>query len=100
MAIIRIEQLAPFNYVGFKQLIEHYANAEEFVWFQEEHKNSGPWGYIGQRIAFVLDWAKSENRIRTASLDLKSRKVSASPAVGKKKKHDEEQEILLKDLFN
>jgi len=47
-----------------------------------------------------LDWLKSENKIRTASLDLSSRKVSASPAVGKKKKHDEEQAALLKDLFN
>ncbi len=47
----------------------------------------------------MLDWLKSESKIRTSSLDLKARKVSASPAVGKKKKHDEEQAVLLKDLF-
>ncbi len=76
-------------YLGLKSLLEQYPNAEQFVWFQEEHKNSGPWTYIGPRISFVLDWLKSENKIRTTSLDLSSRKVSASPAVGKKKKHDE-----------
>jgi 2-oxoglutarate dehydrogenase complex dehydrogenase (E1) component-like enzyme len=46
-----------------------------------------------------LDWLKSEGKIRTSSLDLFSRKASASPAVGKKKKHDEEQAALLKDLL-
>jgi 2-oxoglutarate dehydrogenase complex dehydrogenase (E1) component-like enzyme len=54
---------------------------------------------LGPRISFVLDWLKSENKIKTSSLDVYSRKVSASPAVGKKKKHDEEQAVLLKDLF-
>ncbi len=50
-------------------------------------------------MSFVLDWLKSESKIRTASLDLKARKISASPAVGKKKKHEQEQAVLLKDLF-
>jgi len=82
-----------------KSAVEQYSNATQFVWFQEEHKNSGPWAYLGPRISFVLDWLKSEGKITTSSLDLYARKVSASPAVGKKKKHDEEQAALLKDLF-
>ena len=83
-----------------KSVLDQYQNATEFAWFQEEHRNSGPWGYLGPRISFVLDWLKSENKIKTSSLDVYSRKVSASPAVGKKKKHDEEQAVLLKDLFS
>lgn len=74
--------------MNLKSILEHYPNAKEFVWFQEEHRNSGPWGYLAPRISFVLDWLKSEGKITTSSLDLYSRKVSASPAVGKKKKHD------------
>ncbi len=74
--------------MSFKAIIEQYPNAIEFAWFQEEHKNSGPWAYLGPRISFVLDWLKSEGKIVSSSLDLYSRKVSASPAVGKKKKHD------------
>ena len=97
--MVRVEQLAPFNYLSLKAVVEQYPNASEFAWFQEEHKNSGPWAYLGPRISFVLDWLKSEGKIRTSSLDLFSRKASASPAVGKKKKHDEEQAGLLKDLF-
>ncbi len=92
--------MAPFNYLTFKNVIENYPNATEFVWFQEEHRNSGPWAYIGPRISFILDWLKNENKIRTSSLDVCSRKASASTAVGKKKKHDEEQVILLNELLS
>lgn len=35
VAIVRIEQLAPFDYSGFKRIIEKYHKAKEFVWLQE-----------------------------------------------------------------
>jgi len=47
-----------------------------------------------------LDWLKSEGKTSTSSLDVYARKASASPAVGKKKKHDEEQAGLLNDIFS
>lgn len=36
MAILRVEQIAPFPYEHFKQLVQLYPNAR-FTWFQEEH---------------------------------------------------------------
>ena len=34
VAIIRVEQLAPFYYEGFKSSVAVFKNATEFIWFQ------------------------------------------------------------------
>ncbi len=66
---------------------------------QEEHKNGGPWAYLGPRISLVLEWLREEGKLKVSELNLCSRKVSSSPAAGKKKKHDQEQSELLGKLF-
>lgn len=80
--------MAPFDYVGFIRIIEKYQNAKEFIWFQEESRNAGPWGYIGPRIGLVLEFLKEDGKISESNLEVCSRKISSSPAVGKKKQHD------------
>lgn len=52
MAIIRVEQLAPFPYDHFKASIMNYKNAI-FIWCQEEHQNFGAWFYVSPRIEKV-----------------------------------------------
>ena len=52
MAIIRIEQLAPFPYDHFKAVTLNYKNAH-FIWCQEEHQNFGAWAYVQPRIENV-----------------------------------------------
>ena len=42
MAIIRVEELSPFPYDFFKTVVAPYKNAQ-FIWCQEEHRNSGAW---------------------------------------------------------
>ena len=42
IAIIRLEQLAPFPFKNMLEEIKRYPNAE-FTWCQEEHKNAGGW---------------------------------------------------------
>lgn len=56
MAIVRVEQLAPFPYDHFKASIMNYKNAR-FIWCQEEHQNFGAWSYVSPRIekVFFLD---------------------------------------------
>lgn len=51
---MRIEQLAPFYYEGFKRAVKMFTNAKEFVWFQEEHRNSGAWSYLAPRLDIAL----------------------------------------------
>lgn len=93
--------MAPFPFDYFKKSVEPYREAR-FVWFQEEHKNSGAWSYIEPRIHLVnhflmkmLNELKKEGHIINNWVDCISRRASASPAVGKKSRHDEEQEVLL-----
>lgn len=80
-------------------ILERYPNARQIVWFQEEHRNSGAWTYVQPRISAVLEIMKKEGKIATGHLECVSRKTSASTAVGKKKKHDEEQIEILNKLF-
>ena len=52
MAIIRVEQIAPFPYDHFKACCMNYKNAH-FIWCQEEHQNYGAWFYVCPRIENV-----------------------------------------------
>lgn len=54
MAIIRVEQIAPFPYDHFKSSVLNYKNAH-FIWCQEEHQNHGAWSYVWPRIENVRD---------------------------------------------
>ena len=53
MAIIRVEQVAPFPSSDLKKIIMKYKNAK-FIWSQEEHQNYGAWSYINPRIRLVF----------------------------------------------
>jgi 2-oxoglutarate dehydrogenase complex dehydrogenase (E1) component-like enzyme len=88
---VRIEQIAPLHYSSLVTILQKYKNATQFVWFQEEHRNSGAWGYVSPRISVVLEWLHKNKKVNSSLLECVSRKTSASTAVGKKKKHDDEQ---------
>lgn len=77
VAIVRIEQLAPFPFDIVAKNVALYPEAE-VVWAQEEPKNMGAWYYVQERIV-------------TATRDLNGaakhatyigRKTMASPADG------------------
>jgi 2-oxoglutarate dehydrogenase E1 component len=50
IAIIRIEQLAPFPFDKVAEEIAKYPNAKEVIWAQEEPKNMGAWTFVQPRI--------------------------------------------------
>lgn len=50
VAIIRIEQIAPFPFDGVAQELGRYPNVEEVIWAQEEPKNMGAWSFVQPRI--------------------------------------------------
>lgn len=50
IAIVRVEQLAPFPFDKVAREISRYKNAE-VVWVQEEPKNMGAWSFVEPRIA-------------------------------------------------
>jgi len=50
VAIIRIEQLYPFDDVGLRVQFERYPNLRDVVWCQEEPVNQGAWYQIQHRL--------------------------------------------------
>ncbi|EAR96872.1 oxoglutarate dehydrogenase (succinyl-transferring), E1 component (macronuclear) [Tetrahymena thermophila SB210] len=99
IAIVRIEQIAPFPYEDIRSAIQNYKNAE-FIWCQEEHENSGAWTYIEPRLEIILDELKSEGSIKHNKLNYIGRKRQASTATGSTKVHKLELESILKKIFN
>ncbi|MBX2814762.1 MAG: 2-oxoglutarate dehydrogenase E1 component [Saprospiraceae bacterium] len=85
VALVRVEQLYPFPATQLAAIEKKYANAESY-WVQEEPLNMGAWQYI-----LSFDHIKN--------LKLISRKVSASPATGFKKVHDQEQQRIVTTAF-
>lgn len=62
VAIVRLEQVAPFPFWEVKDVIDSYPNLEEIVWTQEEHMNGGAWSYVEPRLETVVretEWWKS-----------------------------------------
>ncbi|AKD03010.1 2-oxoglutarate dehydrogenase E1 component [Pontibacter korlensis] len=85
VAIIRMEQLAPFPKVQLEAELSKYKNAKIY-WVQEEPENMGAWNYI-LRI------------MRNGVEDVVARKASASPATGYLKVHAKEQQELIDRAF-
>jgi 2-oxoglutarate dehydrogenase E1 component len=86
VAIVRLEQLYPMPAKALHKVLERYSEAELY-WVQEEPANMGAWQYVLSNFTGILD------------LKLISRKVSASPATGFKKVHDEQQAGIVDQAF-
>ncbi|MCC9136872.1 2-oxoglutarate dehydrogenase E1 component [Pontibacter silvestris] len=85
VAIIRMEQLAPFPKVQLEAELQKYNNAKIY-WVQEEPENMGAWTYILRLMRHQIE-------------DVISRKPSASPATGYMKVHVKEQQEIVARAF-
>ncbi len=86
VAIIRLEQLFPFPEKQLAAELSAYKNPE-LVWVQEEPENMGAWSFILRQM-------------RHLNIQVVARKVSASPAVGYLKVHNQEQIQLINAAFS
>ncbi len=90
VAVIRIEQLAPFQRTAISQILSDYPNALEILWTQEEPKNMGAWSFM-------------EPRLRELAPDLtvryNGRPERASPAEGAADLHKIEQARIVSTAF-
>ena len=91
MAIIRVEQLYPFHFKRFQDILEKYQGFSECTWVQEEPRNMGAWQYIRSLVQVCLP--------ESMKLKLVSRRPNASPAVGSFAAHKKEHEELMEMLF-
>merc|ERR1712137_578767 len=90
VAIIRVEQIAPFPYDLVKEHADKYSNAK-LVWVQEEPMNQGSWFYTAPRIETAVG-----GRTRPEYV---GRAPGAAPATGLKMRHVAELESFLNDAF-
>lgn len=90
IAIVRVEQLAPFHEVLAVSLLKRYGKATEIVWCQEEPANMGAWTFLWPRLQAALRAAGHKT-----DLAYVGRSERASPAVGLEKQHFIEQEKIL-----
>ena len=85
VAIVRLEQLYPLHKPQLTEISARYASAES-MWVQEEPANMGAWTYINSKLPEF-------------AFKLVSRRISASPATGFKKLHDENQERIVREAM-
>lgn len=95
VAIVRLEQLYPFEQKIIVKIMKKYAKASSFVWCQEEPKNMGAWKYIRARMEDALEQAGIKKDISFVG-----RQESSSPAVGDPYLHKQQQEKLIKEAFD
>lgn len=91
IAIVRIEQLYPFDCDRMESLFKHYKGFKECVWIQEEPVNMGAYSYIAPLLMEGMPEGVKFRHI--------ARPRSASPAVGSHALHDREHQALLEALF-
>ena len=94
IAIVRIEQIAPFAFDRVAQNCAKYPNAE-VIWAQQEPKNMGAYSYFLPRLMTATREINSdEKRCRYVG-----RPVSAAPATGMSKIHQKEFNDILAGVF-
>ncbi|MBL8798129.1 MAG: 2-oxoglutarate dehydrogenase E1 component [Planctomycetia bacterium] len=84
VAVIRVEQLAPFPEEQLRTVLARYHRAGEWAWAQEESQNMGGWSFVEPRfraLGFPVEYV--------------GRDASASPATGSLRVHKREQQELL-----
>ncbi|MET8944805.1 multifunctional oxoglutarate decarboxylase/oxoglutarate dehydrogenase thiamine pyrophosphate-binding subunit/dihydrolipoyllysine-residue succinyltransferase subunit [Streptomyces sp. NPDC004542] len=99
-AIIRLERLYPLPGAEVQAEVNKYPNAEKYLWVQEEPANQGAWPFIALNLIDHLDLAVGADIPAGERLRRISRPHSSSPAVGSAKRHQAEQEQLVREVFD
>jgi 2-oxoglutarate dehydrogenase E1 component len=89
VAVLRVEQLAPFQHTAIRTALEQYPNAQELIWLQEEPRNMGAWSYMEPRL----------RELTGRSIGYIGRPERASPAEGALDIHNEEQGRIVEAAY-
>jgi 2-oxoglutarate dehydrogenase E1 component len=92
VALVRVEQLYPLPEAELKGIVARYAQAEEFLWVQEEALNMGAWYFVQPLVDEILP---SSRRLRYVGRD-----EAASPAVGDHQAHVTEQQDIVQEALD
>ncbi len=87
VAMIRLEQIYPFNAERLTEISKAYPKDVEIAWVQEEPRNNGVYPFIGAKLHY--HW------VGMKKLYYIGRKPSASPAAGSHEQHVMEQKDII-----
>merc|ERR1711972_1134249 len=104
VAIITVEQIAPFPFDRLKEEFAKYSNVDvgdgvhpgSVVWCQEEPKNMGAWFYVRPRLVTTY----REGLDKDVVIRYVGRRAAASPATGYPKLHVAEQEAVVQEAIS
>ena len=95
VAIVRVEQIAPFPFDKVAKQCALYSNAE-VMWVQEEPKNMGAWEFASRRIQTATREVNGKEVVPVYV----GRKPNAAPAIGLgARAHNAEQEAIFEAAF-
>jgi 2-oxoglutarate dehydrogenase E1 component len=92
VALLRVEQLAPFPWLRLHDEISKFGSDVEVVWAQEEPKNQGAWGWCRPRLNNLLKESGRE-------VGYVGREPMAAPATGILAQHKQQLAKLFNDAF-
>ncbi len=95
VALVRLEQLAPFPEDAVLREMQRYPTSAKYVWCQEESRNMGAWFFVMPRIENLMESLGVPQR----RLAYAGRKPSASPATGSLSQHEREQKALVSEAL-
>jgi len=90
VAIVRVEQLYPLHHDMLSSILARYPKSAEIVWAQEEPRNAGAYHFMDDSL---------RNDMGIDKITFIGRETSASPAVGSKHAHKQQQEQLLTEAI-
>jgi len=94
VAIVRLEQIAPFAFDKVAKYCAKYDNAE-VIWAQQEPKNMGAYSYVNPRMMTATrQLNNNEKRPRYVG-----RLVSSAPATGMSKVHKQEYADIMNGVY-
>lgn len=98
IAILRLEQIAPFPHDRILEVISFYPNAD-VVWCQEEPKNMGAWFYVRPRLATALRAAAEAHGRQPVGVRYVGRPVAAATATASMHIHQQETRHFLDEVL-
>ncbi|KAI0039089.1 dehydrogenase E1 and transketolase domain-containing protein 1 [Auriscalpium vulgare] len=98
VALVRIEELAPFPFHALLSVLRSYSGATEVVWVQEEPRNQGAYGHVAPRIGWVLRELEASLG-RNIPLRYCGRAEDAVPAPGTGRVYRDQQKMVVKGAF-
>ncbi|NJQ00885.1 multifunctional oxoglutarate decarboxylase/oxoglutarate dehydrogenase thiamine pyrophosphate-binding subunit/dihydrolipoyllysine-residue succinyltransferase subunit [Streptomyces zingiberis] len=99
-ALVRLERLYPLPAKELQAEMARYTGTEKYIWAQEEPANQGAWPFIALNLIDHLDLSVGAGLPPAERLRRISRPHSSSPAVGSAKRHQQEQQQLVNEVFD